>query len=63
MVRCIELGSALNWAELLKPENGGPGESPGRAEAVQQALAAAAERKRVKDAAQALKMKKKRGKG
>jgi len=54
---------SLNWAELLKPENGGPGDSPGRAEAVKQALAAAAERKCVKDAVQDLKMKKKRGKG
>jgi hypothetical protein len=53
----------MNWVELLKPENGGPGESPGRAEAVKQALAAAAERKRLKDAVQDLKIKKKRGKG
>ena len=53
----------MNWAELLKPENGGPGDSPGREEAASQALAAAVERKRVKDAVQDLKMKKKRGKG
>jgi len=52
----------MNWAELLKPENGGPGESPGRAEAVKQALAAAAERKRVTDAVQGLKTKKRRDK-
>jgi hypothetical protein len=53
----------LNWAELLKPENGGPGDSPGRDEAVRYALEAVAERKRVKAEVQALKAKKKRGKG
>ena len=50
----------MNWAELLKPENGGPGDSPGRNQAVEQALAATAERKRLKAAVQKLKAKKKR---
>ena len=53
----------MNWKELLKPENGGPGESPGREEAVQYALDATAERKRLKIAVQELKAKKKRGRG
>lgn len=53
----------LNWAELLKPENGGPGDSPGRDEAVRYALEAVAERKRIKAEVQALKAKKKRGRG
>lgn len=53
----------MNWAELLKPENGGPGEPPGRDEAVQYALEMTAERKRVKAELQALKAKKKRGRG
>jgi hypothetical protein len=53
----------MNWTELLKPENGGPGESPGREEAVQYALDAVAERKRLKLEIQKLKdQKKKRGK-
>ena len=34
----------LHWAELLKPENGGPGESPGRAEAIERAKARSQER-------------------
>jgi len=50
----------MNWEELLKPENGGPGDSPGRDEAVRQAKEAAAERKRLKAAVQELKSKKKR---
>lgn len=50
----------MNWTELLKSENGGPGESPGREEAVQYALKAVAERKRLKAEIQALKDKKKR---
>ena len=29
--------SSLNWSELLDPANGGPGEPPGRAEAVEAA--------------------------
>jgi hypothetical protein len=53
----------MNWSELLKPENGGPGESPGRKEAVQYALDAIAERKRIKAEVQALKDKKKRRRG
>ena len=52
-----------DWSELLKPENGGPGESPGREEAVRFAVEAAAERKRIRDAVQDLKLKKKRGRG
>lgn len=59
---CDELSSALNWSELLKPENGGPGESPGRDEAVRDALAAVAERKRLKAEVQKLKDSKKRRK-
>lgn len=50
----------MNWTELLKPENGGPGESPGRDEAVRYAREAVAERKRIKAEVQALKDKKKR---
>jgi hypothetical protein len=53
----------MNWSELLKPENGGPGESPGREQAVRDALDAVAERKRIKAEAQALKDKKKRRRG
>lgn len=52
----------MNWKELLKPENGGPGESPGREDAVKQALEAVAERKRLKLEAQKLKDQKKRRK-
>ena len=52
-----------DWSELLKPENGGPGESPGREEAVRFAVEASAERKRIRDAVQDLKLKKKRGRG
>ena len=50
----------MNWTELLNPENGGPGESPGREEAVRYALEAVVERKRLKAEIQALKDKKKR---
>jgi len=50
----------MNWTELLKPKNGGPGESPGREEAVRYALETVAERKRIKAEVQALKDKKKR---
>ena len=32
--------SGLNWSELLLPENGGPGESPGRERSVAMATAA-----------------------
>lgn len=59
----LKSGELMNWAELLKPENGGPGESPGRDEAVQHALEVTAERKRIKAELQALKAKKKRGRG
>jgi hypothetical protein len=52
--------SALNWSELLKPENGGPGESPGREDAVRFALEAVAERKRMKIEIEKLKNQKKR---
>ena len=54
--------SHMNWSELLKPENGGPGESPGREDAVRQALEAVAERKRLKLEVQKLKDQKKRRK-
>ena len=30
-------GGVLNWTELLKVENGGPGESPGRERAIAEA--------------------------
>jgi hypothetical protein len=50
----------MNWTKLLKPENGGPGESPGRENAVRQALEAVAERKRLKLEVQKLKDQKKR---
>jgi len=53
----------MNWTKLLKPENGGPGESPGRSEAVRYALEATAERKRLKNAVQQLKSKKKGRRG
>lgn len=53
----------MNWTELLKPENGGPGESPGRDKVVRDALEATAERKRLKDAVQQLKSKKKSRRG
>lgn len=50
----------MNWTELLKPENGGPGDSPGRDQAVKEALEAVAERKRLKLEMQKLKDQKKR---
>ena len=54
----------MNWSELLKPENGGPGESPGREDAVRFALEAVAERKRMKIEIEKLKnQKKRRGRG
>lgn len=40
----------MNWVELLKPENGGPGDSPGRDQAVLDSLASTAERKARKEA-------------
>ena len=39
-----ECKTGLNWTELMKAENGGPGESPGRSEAIERALKAIAER-------------------
>ena len=30
----------LNWTDLMRVENGGPGESPGRLEAIERALKA-----------------------
>ena len=40
----------MNWVELLKAENGGPGEVPGREEAVREARELS-ERKRRRKAA------------
>lgn len=37
-------GRGLNWSELLSPNNGGPGDSPGRAKAIELAEAKTAER-------------------
>ena len=34
----------LRWEEMLKPSNGGPGESPGRAEAIVRARVRSAEK-------------------
>ena len=34
----------LQWEEMLKPSNGGPGESPGRAEAIVRARARSSEK-------------------
>ena len=48
-----------DWTQLLT-RNGGPGESPGRDEAVADAVAAAAEKKRVKRELEELRMKRKR---
>jgi len=45
----------LRWAELLKPSNGGPGESPGRTEAIERARA----RSQGRSAARLVKRKKK----
>ena len=41
-----KVGSGQNWTELLKPENGGPGDSPGRSEAVKRSLESVAEKRR-----------------
>ena len=38
----------VNWAWLLAPANGGPGESPGRAEAVERAKQRSADKARLK---------------
>ena len=37
-------GSGQNWTELLKPENGGPGDCPGREAAVAATAAVTAAR-------------------
>ena len=37
-----------NWTWLLAPANGGPGESPGRAEAVERAKQRSADKARLK---------------
>ena len=34
----------MNWTELLKPENGGPGDSPDRPEAIARAAVRSAEK-------------------
>ena len=51
--------SGCNWTQLLTAK-GGPGESPGRAAAVSDALAATAEKKRVRRELEELKAKRKR---
>ena len=53
-----ETGMPVNWTEALKA---GAGESPGRDEAVSDAVAATAEKRRVKRELEELKMKKKKG--
>jgi len=40
------VGGGQSWTELLKPENGGPGDSPGRSEAVRRSLESVAEKRR-----------------
>ena len=40
----------LNWSELLKAENGGPGEVPGREEAVRAARELSERKRRRKEA-------------
>jgi len=40
------VGSGQNWTELLKPENGGPGDCPGREAAVAATAAVTAARLR-----------------
>jgi len=51
--------SGCNWTQLLTAKNG-PGEVPGRAAAVSEAVAATAEKRRLKQAFAELKAKKKR---
>jgi len=51
------MGKGMNWTEALKA---GPGESPGRDVAVADAVAATAEKRRVKRELEELKMKRKR---
>ena len=52
--------SGCNWTQLLT-QKGGVGESPGREQAVADAVAATAEKKRVKQQLAELKAKKRRG--
>ena len=40
----------MDWGEVLKIENGGPGDSPGREEAVKRAKAKSAKKKEEKAA-------------
>ena len=42
--RSRSTSGGLKWSELLLPENGGPGESPGRNGAIERAKARTAER-------------------
>ncbi len=53
------ISSSCDWTQLLTAKNG-PGESPGRAAAVSDAVAATAEKRRVKRELEELKMKRKR---
>ena len=52
--------SGCDWTQLLTAK-GGPGESPGRESAVSDALAATAEKQRVREAVAELKAKRRRG--
>ena len=42
--RSRSTSAGLKWSELLSPKTGGPGESPGRNEAIERAKAQTAER-------------------
>ena len=42
--RSRNLSTGLNWNELLSPERGGPGDSPGRSLAIEKAKQRTAER-------------------
>ena len=42
--RSRNLSTGLNWNELLSPESGGPGDSPGRSLAIKRARQRTAER-------------------
>ena len=50
----------MNWGKALDPAEGGPGESPGRSEAVLAALAATAEKARLREVMEVAKGKKRR---
>lgn len=41
--------NGLNWTELMKVENGGPGESPGRSEAIERSKARIRQRHVMRD--------------